>query len=130
MKYKIWDRRTGAFIRGTIDNDGAVWDEYGDYDITDDVDVLYYTGKLDNNGVEFCVGDLVRVTYDDVIIGIVLFGEHCGGYIYGEALQSIGFYVSQLDHCVGQEMGIATFEDTDQVIEIIGNKYENAELMP
>ncbi|MCK5431133.1 MAG: hypothetical protein KAJ03_00240 [Gammaproteobacteria bacterium] len=135
MKYKIRDRGTSAFIRGTIDNDGTVYTEYEE-EITEHVDVLYYTGKHDAHDVEFCVGDLVQFEYDTgyshpKTIGIVSFGEHVAGCDRtGENIHAVGFYVSQLDVCEGQEWGIGAFDDRCMEIEIIGNKYENVDLMP
>lgn len=88
-------------------------------------DLMQYTGLKDKNGVEIYEGDVVR---HPVGVGEVKFGwfdsSHEAGYSRYHYHQ--GFYIAE-----GQEVARDSVdEDVDwQKVEIIGNIYENPELL-
>lgn len=91
----------------------------GDFTVGKDVKLMQYTGLKDKNGVEIYEGDIVRLT-DDWDNDSVHQVEYCAEYGYPafDVKPSIDVESNGLSHFM------ATGE-----IEVIGNIYENPELL-
>jgi len=81
---------------------------------------LQFTGLLDKQGVEIYEGDIVHIMCGDTYFdeGIVTFGEFSA-----DIYTVIGYYVANKNNTQVSEAGI------DSQYEVIGNIYENAELL-
>lgn len=95
--------------------------------------VMQYTGEDDKNGMNMYEDDIIRFEYEGggeksiTTKGIIKFGEYQSGENdYGE-INAIGFYVKQIDKCPYQEWNLCDHPMGE--CEIIGNKYENPELI-
>ncbi len=107
MKFRVWDKISESYSGGALwflRSDGVVF--YGNAEWPECV-VQVYTGQQDIKGKEICEGDILR--YSDA---------------YGQPLTVVewGFVV---------EHGLHTLYDTVDLYatEVIGNIYENPELM-
>lgn len=119
IRFKIWDKtrnkmltsNCGAFLLTQEGN--AVFHQNGDNPLEAlieqiDYEVLMYTGLKDKNGKEICEGDIV-------------FDSHCeenGKVIFDEGCFAIEWETTIED----------LFENCD-IYEVIGNVYENPELL-
>lgn len=103
-------------------------DQYGVSNI--DVDyktISEYTGLTDKNGKKIFDGDIVKCydkNVDESFFAIIMFGNPNGFYNYGWQLKPIGKTDFNVDILCWVDM-----EDTGAYIEIIGNIFENPELL-
>ena len=103
-------------------------DQYGVSNI--DVDyktISEYTGLTDKNGKKNFDGDIVKCydkNVDESFCAIIMFGNPNGFYNYGWQLKPIGETDFNVDILCWVDM-----EDTGAYIEIIGNIFENPELL-
>lgn len=113
-KYKVWDEDKKTMYRySEIPLKILLEDEINIKDI------LFYTDRYDSQGKEACMGDILKNKY--VGLGIIEFGEYhqpCGN-------KHIGFYVRPLDSEYIRKDLIYWLDKS----EIIGNKYENRNLL-
>ena len=79
--------------------------------------IMQYTGLKDKNGVEIYEGDIVRAT----------FGKHSKLNEYGEWTGKIFFNCGSFD--IDGEWCVALNALGDTTFEVIGNIYQNAELL-
>lgn len=91
--------------------------QYG-YEI---LDIMQYTGLKDKNGKEIYEGDILNKKYHNLVvsdgIGVVEmgYGDDSDGYNHG------GWY--------GWKCGESSLSDVNEKVEVIGNIYENPELL-
>ncbi|HBF1820681.1 TPA: hypothetical protein KNT04_002660 [Clostridioides difficile] len=81
--------------------------------------ILFYTDRYDSKGKEACMGDILKSKYAG--FGIIEFGEYhqpCGN-------KHLGFYVKPLNSEYIRKDLIYWLDKS----EIIGNKYENKNLL-
>ena len=103
-------------------------DQYGVSNI--DVDyktISEYTGLTDKNGKKIFEGDIVNCydkNVDESFFAIIMFGNPNGFYNYGWQLKPISKTDFNVDILCWVDM-----EDTGAYIEIIGNIFENRELL-
>ena len=127
-KYRCWDERVGLtevvsidFFRKKIK---IIHWEYGDSNFfpLDEVELMQSTGLKDKNGVEIFEGDLVKITvsngfdYLDGNLTIVKKSDYHAGVIC--ELPS-----NNLEYLITDEA------DTGYRYEVVGNIYENPELL-
>ncbi len=133
IKFRAWDTiRKKMFIpnwiltiQGSAPNNKMEEPEYGEMHHNKDAILMQYTSMEDINGIEIYEGDIIR---SGTVQGIVKFGEYktyysdCGssGDMIDKETQ-IGFYLLKKD-------GIMRW-DTIAIWHIIGNIYENPELI-
>ncbi len=128
IKFRAWDKEKGKMFEPTfrayageleelhISLDGRLglrkFDGYHDQSMFPErFEVMQYTGLKDKNGVEIYEGDIVRCFRDGP--SEVVFKKGCFGL---ETYTSIGNYYY-------------TFDEVYGYCEIIGNIYENPELL-
>jgi hypothetical protein len=87
-----------------VDEDRHNWIDFKD------VEIMQYTGLKDKNGQEIYEGDLVKVLDGDEEIAEIKFD-------YGRYYFEAGDYRDDLCNC------------EERFLEIVGNKFENADLM-
>ena len=119
IKFKAWDKKIQQFIDANeiVINDGKIfrnWQYFEDY-IPDEgtIELVWATGRKDKNGVEVYEGDILLHP---------LQGKRKVFYPYSETVASYGL------RNVENGMG-STLQDAHRVWEIIGNIYENPELL-
>lgn len=83
----------------------------------DDVELMQYTGLKDKNGTEIYENDIVKFI---VLDG---YGEHADQF---ECIDKVEYYISEFKL---QQIGLRLSEESIIEIEIIGNVYENPELL-
>ena len=124
-KYRAWDswrKRMSAVDRIYIDTKGVrLYDDFGEYwrDFSD-VELMQSTGLKDKNGKEIFEGDII--TNGTSIVDV-------------KSHPTLGFYtvVNGEERFFGSNISIKDFENDveefSSVTEIIGNIYENPELL-
>jgi len=142
IKFRAWDKKKGKMIyqfnmtsdgkaygwaKATI-CDGVVIDEPAPLS----VELMQYTGLKDKNGREIYEGDIVKTSCGD--IGIIKFGIPKDMTINGGEydVDYIGFYIDIIKGDWGTtdvESRVAPLVDDYYEIEVIGNIYENPELL-
>ena len=86
-----------------------------------------FTGLTDKNGVRIFEGDIVRLTDEHNEIewtAVVVFGNPNGEYNWGWQLKAIGEFDGNKDILLWVDM-----EESGAYCEIIGNIYDNPELL-
>ncbi len=92
--------------------------------------MLYAEHKIDDE--EIYLDDIIEFTYctgysNPITKGVVKHGEYLAGHNdYGDIV-AVGFYVEQIDICVGQQWNIK--DEKISKGKIIGNIWENKELL-
>ena len=93
----------------------------------DQIEIMQYTGLKDKNGKEIYEGDIIEYKYDSgsTFIGELVFGDYLK-QTSDMNCRIIGFYLRGID-IDGQDW----YTDFPKVnhIEVIGNIYENPELL-
>lgn len=92
----------------------------------EDVILMQSTGLFDKNGVEIFAGDLL--SWNGEMPHIVKFGQWICEDDLGYKIRNIGFYIDSSYDNTEWFQGI-DYENTPIKFEIIGNIYENPELM-
>ena len=124
IKFRAWDKGLKRMIylsEPTVENDdfsGIVF-KLRDYfvsafssDRIEDVELMQYTGLKDKNGREIYEGDIVKGTGKNPIIYVVEWLDSYGGFAF-----------------VDKEKAIPAYEFLVNFCEVIGNIYENPELL-
>ena len=106
------DTEHGEPIKYKIQTDEKEDGEYVNCFITDENTIGQYTGLHDKNGKEIYEGDIVKIKYRDEDIGKVIY-EHNG----------FSIDVTNMNKNYGRVSFVNNF------IEVIGNIYENPELL-
>lgn len=131
IKFRAWDEltcqmynvNTLSIIYEWVDIENEL--DYKDEVIFNDIDLMQYTGLKDRNGVEIYEGDIVKSTWNNEL-GIVEYG-HSSEDDHAPNCTMIGFYIEP----IGEELkvGLGMDANGEMPYTIIGNKYENPELL-
>ena len=129
-KFRAWDKRFSEFVEDFfVSEDGKIYKKstntgYGiaiSRETSDKVILMQSTGLFDENGVEIFEGDIIS-------------DGHMSRGIHHH--QTLGFYTTNGDGVEGFFGDTASLEDFEEVskytsenIEIIGNIYENPDLL-
>lgn len=112
IKFRAWDlgRMYPKCMAGT-DTNPTVHDSNGWVECTENAKIMQYTGLKDKNGKEIYEGDIVNC-YDDRYDGyeknVIGYSTQYARFTYLDRMKEIGYYAE---------------------MEIIGNIYENPELL-
>lgn len=124
--YRIWDKRKGKWmnVQEAIISNGEVYETWRDFEdglslTEDDYVFVHSTGLKDKNGVEIFEGDIVKVTNHpfqkkEDSAGIEIDGDYLIGWS---------------DHNLTWLAGDLLLYQLKPYIEVIGNIYENPELL-
>lgn len=129
--YYVFRRaRSGVFGQTVTDSDFdkhiIVTNRGESYEVVPET-VGQYTGLTDKNGKNIFDWDIVKCydkNVDESFFAIIMFGNPNGFYNYGWQLKPIGETYFNIDILCWVDM-----EDTGAYIEIIGNIFENPELL-
>jgi uncharacterized phage protein (TIGR01671 family) len=96
--------------------------------------VVQFSGLLDVNGKEIYEGDIVKNVYSEKVISVIKYGEFipdffaqfCKDYEI-EPQPLLGYYAEVVNASWG--VGQKLFLNKNIVVEIIGNRFENPELL-
>lgn len=132
IKYKVWHIEHKKWIHDELDifltSDGDVYEKY-DYgyetcirDITNAVEILFFTGLKDKNGKEIYEGNIARK--DNVIYEV----------LWVESSAKFGVKVTVTDYVLSKGLAFPipqyVVDGTMQCnLEVIGNIYENPDLI-
>jgi uncharacterized phage protein (TIGR01671 family) len=113
IKFRVWDKvqnimRTDLLSLSVNDALGkTIFFREGGYLNQENAEIMQYTGLKDKNGKEIYEGDICRVEY----VGCREIKFEKGGFYFGEGTP------------------MSNFSSWSEKIEIIGNIYENPELI-
>ena len=135
IKFRAWLKRRDKMVYfGLFELDG----EYiirEEVSIYDDDPVMQYTGLKDKNGVEIYEGDIYKLTVGDKywVHVVKTFDGQFGVMLFGALLYK-NFYVDvDTDEFVYEvsyiNAGTRSFVHSGKDVEVIGNIYENPELL-
>lgn len=115
IKFRAWSKFDNGHMHYWQDGFNYRWFERDSHKY---VELMQYTGLKDKNGVEIYEGDIVKVDDDWEKYG--WFAGSLGEIIYTDTAK----------FAIKTSAGQGTFErDSDKYLEIIGNIYENPELL-
>ena len=117
IKFRAWDKETKSMIKevweiGLKSNYNQSW-LIGDDKRTDNFELMQYTGLKDKNGKEIYEGDIVKSRDNHLFIINYEYGSFGAGWIKDDLV----WYSS------------ATKSFDKKIFEVIGNIYENSELL-
>ena len=125
IKFRVWDTENKEMLGvQELDFEDTFYggrlsirtDQYNDYFDIEDMILMQYTGLKDKNGKEIYEGDIIKIYAEG------LGGEAIGKIVYDE--YDLAFVLrneaEELSECLWY---------ADQQIEVIGNIYDNPELL-
>lgn len=110
---------------------GDIWiiDEVsvaGDWIVNNDLHLMQSTGLLDKNGKEIFEGDVI--SRSSGMPSVVKFGKWIYEEDFGYKIKNIGFHLNS-SYDDDERFQAMDYEDIRKNYEIIGNVYENPELL-
>lgn len=121
----VWIDGKIKWVRGILP-DGSFIGGHADYMNISEVKLMQYTGLEDR-----WEDDIIQFEYKSggrkiKALGIIKYGRHLTGFNDYGGFYAMGFYVQQINQCFQQW---TLFDDEIKKGIIVGNKYENPELM-
>ena len=128
IKFRAWlkdENKMYSVSELQLSQDGVVCCNLGDYEgpyfyvDLKDIELMQYTGLKDKNGVEIYEGDVFIDEYDGYI-GVIKYGKKFAWFI-------VEWYINShsKEPCDDEPLGHINIHN----IEVIGNIYENLELL-
>ena len=134
-KFRLWDKRFSEFVEDFfVSEDGKIYKKSTDtgYGIaisketSDKVILMQSTGILDKNSQEIFEGDVV--SRNSGMPSVVEFGKWIYEEDFGYKIKNIGFYLNS-SYDDDEFFQAMDYEDIRKNYEVIGNIYENPELL-
>ena len=135
QKFRAWDKRFSEFVEDFfVSEDGKIYKKSTDtgYGIaisketSDKVILMQSTGILDKNSQEIFEGDVV--SRNSGMPSVVEFGKWIYEEDFGYKIKNIGFYLNS-SYDDDEFFQAMDYEDIRKNYEVIGNIYENPELL-
>ena len=143
IKFRAWDKKTKSFINDcdiVLDlisgkvyaGDIGLTDSIND--VTDQIVLMQSTGFKDNNDTEVFEGDVINIhwfyaDFDPVELGAFENEEYAERVIVKKEFGSFGFWWEEADSWVDLATLAMSARLDEESFEILGNIYENAELL-
>ena len=133
-KYRAYDGGSLSYMyqpEEVMVCDGDIWihDEdsvAGDWIVNNDLHLMQSTGLKDKNGKEIFEGDVV--SRNSGMSSVVEFGKWIYEEDFGYKIKNIGFYLNS-SYDDDEFFQAMDYEDIRKNYEVIGNIYENPELL-
>lgn len=134
-KFRAWDKRFSEFVEDFfVSEDGKIYKKstntgYGiaiSRETSDKVILMQSTGLRDKNGKEIFEGDVV--SRNSGMPSVVKFGKWIYEEDFGYKIKNIGFHLDS-SYDDDEWFQAMDYEDIRKNYEIIGNVYENPELL-
>lgn len=134
-KFRAWDKRFSEFVEDFfVSEDGKIYKKSTDTgygiaiskEISDKVILMQSTGILDKNSQEIFEGDVV--SRNSGMPSVVEFGKWIYEEDFGYKIKNIGFYLNS-SYDDDEFFQAMDYEDIRKNYEVIGNIYENPELL-
>ena len=124
-KFRAWDKETKTMIEVSSINFeehlilGGYW-EFGQTESIkfDEIELMQSTGLLDKNGKEIFEGDILGIETDEGILNVNIFWD---------VKHALFMFESEIHN--EKELLAELVEDNTYPFEILGNIYENTELL-
>ena len=120
IKFRAWDKENEKMMKVSslhLENKEISVKENGTFHLFRMQDLMQYTGLKDKNGKEIYEGDIVK------IIKLEGYGEYCDQVEYTGRIEC---YISEFRI---QPLNLRLSDESTVEIEIIGNIYENKNLL-
>lgn len=99
----------------------------GDFFLKEEVELMQYTGLKDKNGKEIYEGDIVKFKHRDItIMASVKYGEWQESKCDEYDCSHYGYYINYKWDNYCENTGFDLYE---KIVEVVGNIYENPELL-
>ena len=114
IKFRAWDKQKKEMLvvsSISFENKEIAVKDFGTYHFfkMKDIELIQYTGLKDKNCVEIFEGDIVKDVIDDMI-GYVEYSDGLYLILYKDVVETLNEYETKY-------------------IEVVGNKYENKEVL-
>lgn len=128
IKFRAWNEGKMIYQNQTImtANNDQLWWFFKS--IRKDAILMQFTGLQDKNGVDIYEGDIPKGFNNSIEISEISLGTDSWGMIYKAICVNVQ-YDDKSGHLIIVKNGVNSYSKSAKEIEIIGNIYENPELL-